>query len=469
METEMIKLYNTRSKTIEALDPLTKTTRIYTCGPTVYDSAHIGNLSSYIYADTLRRMIVSTGLPVQHTMNITDVDDKTIRRSLEDDHAEEPMTALLDFTAKLTDVFYEDMKAVGNDLQAFTFVKATDHIEHMQTIIKHLLDQGIAYIADDGVYFSIKAYRATGKTYGQLLKLSEESTSEARIDNDEYDKESAHDFALWKKRKEGEPYWQFEINGQELDGRPGWHIECSAMSEATLGLPFDIHTGGIDLIFPHHENEIAQSTAGSDQNVMATIFFHNEHLLVDGKKMSKSLGNFLTLNNIRSKGIDPLAFRLTILQSHYRSQSNFTWEALEAANTVLQDIRAWADLRFQNLSSSTLKEYYEETMPLILEAMQDDLRTPEAIAHLVGMVKKAGEIGADSVIIGGILPVIESLFGLNLLERQDINQPQSALLRQRAEARAQKDWARSDQLRDELKSQDIAVRDSDQGQVWSRI
>lgn len=466
----MIKLYNTLTKQIDEFTPLRdNTVRMYSCGPTVYNHAHIGNLSSFIYADLLRRMLQASGLQVKHTMNLTDVDDKTIKRSLEEDHSEEPKTALLNLTSRYSDLFLDDMKALGNNISALTLIKATDHIEEMQSIIQNLVAENIAYIADDGVYFSIAAYRAKGKTYGQLVTLSNEESSESRIDNDEYDKESAHDFALWKKRKENEPYWPFTLDGHELDGRPGWHIECSAMSQATLDLPFDIHTGGIDLMFPHHENEIAQSTATSDHDQMAQFFVHSEHLLVEGKKMSKSLDNFFTLEDVRARSIDPLAFRLHTLQSHYRSQSNFTWEGIEASQTILRDIQAWADLRFQNLTCESLKTDYAAMLPAVQAALQQDLNTPEALGQLIHMIKRAGEIGADSDTIQEILPLIELLFGLDLLNRQDINQPQKELLSARGQARDSKDWTKSDQLRDQLKAEGILVRDSSQGQIWERI
>ncbi len=464
-----MQLYNTLTRTVALLTPLNQdAVRIYSCGPTVYDHAHIGNLSSYIYADTLRRTIKAAGLNVMHTMNITDVDDKTIRRSLEADHHGSPMNALINFTSRYTELFFADMDAVGNDINAYSFVKATDHIGHMQVIIRNLLDKSIAYIAGDGVYFSIRAYRDSGKTYGQLLKLSGASTAGVRIDNDEYDKASAHDFALWKKRRPDEPYWDFEIDGQDMGGRPGWHIECSAMSAATLGLPFDIHTGGSDLIFPHHENEIAQSTAGVSNDIMATFFVHNEHLLVDGRKMSKSLQNFYTLEDVRAKSIDPLAFRLLVLQSHYRSQSNFTWENLQAAQNILQDIRAWSDMRFQSLNNPGLGALYNNAYTNITAALQQDMNTPEALAGLIAMVKAAGEQGADSAVIAGTLPKIEALFGLGLLDREDIDDSQKQALAARDLARKQNNWELSDDIRSKLLTDGLYIRDTEQGQIWSR-
>ncbi|MBI5906432.1 cysteine--tRNA ligase, partial [Candidatus Saccharibacteria bacterium] len=259
-----MKLYNTLTKKISVFQPLNDGhVGVYTCGPTVYDHIHIGNLSAFITADILRR-VLGVNNDVKQVMNFTDVDDKTIRRSQEKYPELEAMDALKKLTEEYSQIFLQDMESVGNDVNAITFVKATDSIKQMQVLIHSLYDKKFAYITEDGVYFSIKAYKDSGKTYGQLTEITASSTSEARIANDEYSKASPHDFALWKKQKKDEPAWDFELDGHDLRGRPGWHIECSAMSATVLGQPFDIHTGGVDLIFPHHENEIAQSTAGKN-------------------------------------------------------------------------------------------------------------------------------------------------------------------------------------------------------------
>jgi cysteinyl-tRNA synthetase len=336
-----VKIYNTLTKKEEDFKPLEgNEARIYSCGPTVYDHIHIGNLASFIYADELRQSLTKQGYKVRHVMNITDVDDKTIAKSQALYPDLEPKEALKKLTSHYEEVFMRDMKAVGNNTEAIEFVRATDYIPQMQELIKKLYTDGFAYMADDGVYFSIDAYKKSGKIYGQLTPIDSQNTSESRIQNDEYDKESVHDFALWKLKKDHEPFWEFELDGKDLAGRPGWHIECSAMSAAKLGQPFDIHTGGVDLIFPHHENEIAQSTAGKDENYLARVFFHNEHLLVDGKKMSKSLNNFYTLDDIKKRGFDPLAFRLLVLQSSPKSQSNFSWEIMQAAQNRFNKLHA---------------------------------------------------------------------------------------------------------------------------------
>ncbi len=471
-----MKIYNTllNSRKLETITPLDgKKVRIYSCGPTVYDHAHIGNLSAYIFADTLHRAIDLAGFDVEHVMNYTDVDDKTIRRSHEAYATDNPLVALKKLTDKYIDLFNTDMRAIGNDIDDLTFVRATDAtvITGMQELITSLHEKGFAYIADDGVYFSIDAYRKAGKTYGQLLAINAKNTSEARIQNDEYDKESVHDFALWKKEKPGEPAWKFTLNDTDLTGRPGWHIECSVMSKQQLGLPFDIHTGGVDLIFPHHENEIAQSTALEENPVMATIFAHNEHILVDGKKMAKSAKNFYTLADLIEKGYDPLAFRLKILQSHYRNQINFTWESLDAAVSLLQSMRAWADQKHQKAAhgDAAASEPYAAALKQLLASTQDDLNTPKALSALSEILSKAEQTGVDEEKIQPLLNIIDRLLGLQLGDRPDITHGQKELIAKREQAREHKDWTQSDTLRDALKEQGIGVRDKPTGAIWYRL
>lgn len=471
-----MKLYNTLTRSIETIKPLDgKTYGIYSCGPTVYDHAHIGNLSAYIFADTLRRTLDIIGedenITTKHVMNYTDVDDKTIRRSQEVYPNDNPSVALRKLTDKYIEYFLEDMETIGNDTKPITFVRATETIGAMQTLIKKLYSQGFAYIADDGIYFSISAYQKSGKKYGQLLELSAENTSESRIQNDEYDKESAHDFALWKIKNENEPSWDFEIDGHAMHGRPGWHIECSAMSENALGLPFDIHTGGVDLIFPHHENEIAQSTAPQENPVMAQFFTHNEHILVDGKKMSKSANNFFTLKDIVERGYDPLAFRLLVLQSHYRNSTNLTWDSLEAAQNRLSHYREMADHVWQPSSENASNRNRYAHKVTILEEMQNDLSTPTALALLSEV---ASDINTNGIHIDEVehlkefLGFIETLFGIKL-SGNDITDEQKTAIKQRDEARAAGNWGISDTIRDTLHKQGIGVRDTDRGAIWYRL
>lgn len=469
-----ISLYNTLTKQTDEFTPYdAKNVRIYSCGPTVYDHVHIGNLSAFIVADTLRRMLQANDLSVKHVMNFTDVDDKTIRRSRERYSDMEPRAALSKLTGEYSNLFLQDMRAIGNDVNAFTFIRATDEatIDGMKRLIDSLREQGFAYIADDGVYFSIDAYRKSGKKYGQLVEITDQNTSSERIQNDEYDKDSAHDFALWKVQKPGEPAWEFELSGQNLTGRPGWHIECSVMSHLEIGQPFDIHTGGIDLAFPHHENEIAQSTAGNNDPVYAKFFVHNEHILVDGKKMSKSAQNFYTLNDLIEKGVDPLAFRLLVLQSHYRKPTNFSLDNAEAAHNRLKHWRNVAALRHQ-----TKEQHGESTQPSLAstgalrEKFNNDIDTPSVLSlvdEIFSQVEKTDLENINNDALTELLNVVDDMLGLQLLNTTpDINDDQKLQLVERARAREDKDWAKSDNIRDALLQQGIAVRDSAHGQIW---
>lgn len=468
-----LSFHNTLTKQLDLFTPLTPgQASIYSCGPTVYDHAHIGNLSAFIMADTLRRTLTASGLSVKHVMNFTDVDDKTIRRSREEFADDEPMTALRKLTQRYGDLFLQDMQAIGNDTDALTIIKATDDatIEGMRQLIAELYTQGFAYIADDGVYFSIDAYKKSGKTYGQLVELTDASTSSERIQNDEYDKESIHDFALWKVQKPGEPAWDFTLDGRNLAGRPGWHIECSVMSRQGLGQPFDIHTGGIDLAFPHHENEIAQSTAGHDDPRYAQFFIHNDHILVDGKKMAKSAKNFYTLADIIAHGADPLAFRMLVLQSHYRKPTNFSFDNLEAAQNRLQHWRNVAALRWQVTGTNDNPTSILQTKDLILQALYNDLDTPDALAIVDGFFTWYESMPPTTVSrasLEHILSLIDAVLGLKLLDTTpDITDDAKQLLAERAAARADKNWQRSDELRDQLTQQGIAVHDTGDGQIW---
>jgi cysteinyl-tRNA synthetase len=474
MERNMMKLYNARTRTIEDFTPLnTDNVRMYSCGPTVYDHAHIGNLSAFIFADTLRRALTAAGYGhITHAMNYTDVDDKTIRRS----HERYPEVDANEALSKLTDeyiaLFLHDMERVGNDTHALSFLRATDEhvLEGMRELIAKLYKRGFAYIADDGIYFSIDAYRKSGKTYGQLLELTLDNTSESRIQNDEYDKESAHDFALWKKAKPGEPSWPFELDHQDMTGRPGWHIECSVMSRQLLDQPFDIHTGGVDLIFPHHENEIAQSTACEVNPVMATFFAHNAHILVDGKKMSKSANNFYTLQDIVDRGYDPLAFRLLVLQSHYRSQAHFSWENLDGASNRLKRYRNFAVLRYQVTNNNdSIDASLIGIRDQIVSAITDDLDTPKVLLLAEQYIDRVEKIGlsASQGAFEAFLTLLDQTLGLQLMAAHDISNDLKRIVAAREKARSEKDWKKSDELRTDLEKQGIGVRDSaDKTAIW---
>lgn len=459
-----MKIFNTLHNKIEDFKPIEDTiVGLYSCGPTVYNNLHIGNLSAFIYADVLRRALTANGYNVNHVMNITDVDDKTIRDSKRDYPEDEPKVALKKLTDKYTDIFKNDLKLTNNDVGAITFISAVDSITDMVDLTQKLIDKGIGYLADDGVYFSIKAYQDTGNVYGYLQKV-EISKTQSRISNDEYDKENVSDFALWKAASPGEPSWtaEFTVNGKQVSvpGRPGWHIECSAMSEKILGVPFDIHTGGVDLKFPHHENEIAQ-TRGSGSKGLANYFFHNNHLLVDGAKMSKSLGNFYTLRDIEAKGIEAQAFRLLVLESHYRTESNFSWEILESAKNRLKNWQSVASRIHQLKENEDLS-----VIKKMINALSNDLNTSKVLVSIDNYfdeVVKSNESPNKKAI-----KAINELIGIDL-ETDDISDAQKAILKERLTARETKDWKKSDELRDELNKRGIGINDTQNMQIWYRI
>lgn len=468
-----MKLYNSLSKTTEEFSPINKNlVKIYSCGPTVYDSVHIGNLFAFISADTLRRVLVNQGYKVHHVMNFTDVDDKTLKRSRETFPNLPPKEALDKLTKKFEAVFLEDINNIGIDVNAIDFIRATDSIEAIQTLITELVESGIGYMADDGIYFSIEEYKKLNHKYGQLVDITVQNTGTSRIDNDEYDKDNIHDFVLWKLQKDSEPAWEYLIKNKNMIGRPGWHIECSAMSKSKLGQPFDIHTGGVDLKFPHHENEIAQSTA-TGQPVFAQFFVHNEHVMVDGKKMSKSLNNFYTLKDILDKGHEALAFRLFALQSHYRNRSNFTWVNLKSAQQRLVNLRAMADLRWQpvinnsNIDAANLDDVQET----IVSSLGNDINTPKVL-ELIASIQEKVEQGIPKPLIGKFnhfLNLIDDVLGLNLRSSLDIDQHIKQKIAQRQAARLSKDFDLSDKIRSDLLLDNIELNDTPNGSLWHRI
>lgn len=436
---------------------------IYSCGPTVYNLLHIGNLSAFIYADTLRRAFKANGYTVKHVMNITDVDDKTIRDSKRDYPDKEPHDALKSLTEKYTKIFKDDLQETGNNNGDIEFISAVETIPEMIALTQKLLDNSIAYIAEDGVYFSIRAHKAVGHKYGLLQKV-ELAKTQSRIANDEYDKDSASDFALWKKAVDGEPSWPAEFNNKGNDikmaGRPGWHIECSAMSEKLLGVPFDVHTGGIDLKFPHHENEIAQTRAASNTK-LTNYFVHNNHILVDGKKMSKSLNNFYTLQDIKNKNFTPQAFRLLVLESHYRKENNFSWEILTAAQNRLSNWMAKSDRRWQlpeNNDTGIINK--------LANALANDMNTPKALVYIDSYFDEIEQ--TNEAPNKDVMNAIKDYLGIDLFQ-DDISGEIKTLIKERQEARDKQQWSESDAIREKLHELGITVKDSSKGQIWSRI
>jgi cysteinyl-tRNA synthetase len=380
----VLKFYNTLTRSKDEFVPLHGSeVRIYSCGPTVYDYPHIGNLRAFVFYDLLRRYLKYRGFAVRHVMNITDVDDKTIRNS-----RKEGMT-LTKFTEKYTKIFFDDLEKMNVEKFEF-YPKATEHISEMVEMVKTLLAKGFAYRGTDGsVYFNIRKF----PEYGKLSKLDVSGLkSGTRVAQDEYSKEEARDFALWKAwtPEDGDVYWETEIG----KGRPGWHIECSVMSGKYLGKTFDIHTGGIDLIFPHHENEIAQSEAANGQQAVR-FWLHNEHVMVEGQKMSKSLGNFFTLNDLVKKGHEPRAIRYLLLTTHYRSKLNITDKSLFAAKQAVEKIDNFVDLLKEARSSKhepEVAKHIHATEKAFAEAMDDDLDTGTGMAKIFDFMRDVNKL-----------------------------------------------------------------------------
>ena len=368
----MLRLQNTLTRKKENFKPIRKQeVRMYTCGPTVYDVAHIGNLRTYVFEDVLRRSLEFLGYKVTQVMNITDVEDKIINK------AKEQKKRIGEVTKVYTKKFFEDIKSLNIE-EVEVYPLATAHVKEIVELIQSLMKKGFAYQGDDGsVYFDISKF----KKYGKLVGLGKIAIKDgARVSADEYSKDNVRDFVLWKTKKKGEPSWRSPFGG----GRPGWHIECSAMSMRYLGKSFDIHTGGVDNIFPHHENEIAQSEAATGKKFV-NYWLHGEHLLVGGERMAKSAKNFFTLDDVEKRGYMPLAFRYFVLGAHYRSKLNFTWTALESAQSGLWNL--WRELgRLKFLSEhdkfKNNRELVGKLEALFKAAVEDDLNIPGSMAAL---------------------------------------------------------------------------------------
>ncbi len=404
-----LHLYNTMSGQIEPFQPITDNeVRMYSCGPTVYDYGHIGNFRTFIAVDILRRYLRQGGYKICHVMNITDVDDKIIRNSAK------AGVSVKEYTAKYEKAFLEDAAALN--IEQPNLVRATDHIPEMAEFIAELVQKGYAYRTEDGsYYFRIARF----PSYGKLSKKDFEGMEDgARVDVDEYEKDSARDFALWKAPKPGESSWETSIG----PGRPGWHIECSVMSMEKLGETFDLHAGGEDLIFPHHENEIAQSEALTGKT-FARFWFHARFLLVEGEKMSKSLGNFYTLRDLVLKGHKPSSIRFLLASVPYRNQLNFTFDGLRQAAVSVDRLRNFqARLNsgtFPPGSDPAMSDLAKETITRLRAGMDDDLNTAQAQAAIFDMVRKAnvaidaGQFRKDDVApLLGALRAFDELFAV---------------------------------------------------------
>ncbi|MFZ5805925.1 MAG: cysteine--tRNA ligase [Verrucomicrobiota bacterium] len=448
-----LTLFDTFSRAERIIQPSQgRVLRFYCCGPTVYGPAHIGNFRTFVIQDVFRRTVEAANFETLHVRNITNVDDKTIRQSSAEGRT------LEEFTRYWYDQFHKDCEAL-NLLMPHVEPGAVEHIEHQIKLIDTLVKKGHAYAKNGSVYFKVDSF----KNYGRLSHLeSREITThqEHLADADEYDRESAADFALWKARKpeDGDVFWPSPWG----EGRPGWHIECSAMAMEYLGETMDLHSGGVDLCFPHHENEIAQSEAATGKT-FAQHWFHITHLLVDGHKMSKSLGNLYTLNDVQKKGFTPMELRYVLLSGHYRQPLNFTWDSLTAARSALEKMT-----KFDTLIREVNKET-DKTSPKnglfqkAWDALNDDLNTPKALGEIFSVINKADMHSMSDLQATwfGWLRMLYA-FGLNVQEKkQTIEIPENIrqFAQERWQAKSEKNWARADELRKQIADAGWEMRD----------
>jgi len=466
-------LYNTLTRKKEEFSPIKKgEVGLYTCGPTVYNYAHIGNLRSYVFADLLVRTLKYNygEKNVKWVMNITDVDDKTIRDSKIKYPDLSPMEALKKFTSEFEECFWQDLKKLNINMPDATPHAASDnYIKVQKELVKKIFAAGYAYVKDGSVYFDVIKYSKKYK-YGLLVDLDvSKLKSDERIDKDEYEKDNVQDFVLWKGEKEGEPSWEFELDGEKLPGRPGWHIECSAMGEAELGMPFDIHTGGIDLKFPHHENEIHQSVIGYQCAKPVNYWLHNEHLLVDGQRMGKRFNNFYTIKDLEAKNINPLAYRFLCLQTGYGKVMNFTWEGLEAAENGLKhlynqfrELYFWPENNGKNNIKTGEEKINEKFNNDFIEAINDDLNLSQALAVAQELLKSnlTQEEKYATIL------KFDEVLGLNFKRfiSEELDNEAKELIKERDNARKEKSYQLADELRSKLEKLGYIVEDTKDGQ-----
>jgi cysteinyl-tRNA synthetase len=446
-----LRLYNTMSAQIEEFQPLRDNeVRMYACGPTVYDYGHIGNFRSFIAVDMLQRFLRQSGYQLRYVMNITDVDDKIIRNAARDG------VTVQQYTAKYEKAFLEDSAMVG--IEQPILVRATEHIEQMADFVARLVEKGIAYRSDDGsYYFRIASFPA----YGKLSKKDFGGMRDgARVDVDEYDKDSARDFALWKSPKPGEAFWETSIG----PGRPGWHLECSVMSMEELGESFDLHGGGEDLVFPHHENEIAQSESLTHKT-FARFWFHVRFLLVEGEKMSKSLGNFYTLRDLVLRGYKPSSIRYLLTSVPYRNQLNFTFDGLKQAEVSVERLRNFRQRlttgNFDSGSTAEMQSLAKDAVDRMKGALEDDLNTAQAQAAIFEMVRKANSaLDSNQVRKDDIEPLLLALRKFDeifaVIEDDDVSKMRQVFDWAAAEGR---DKDISEALREALRSGGLSDND----------
>lgn len=465
----VLKFFNSFGNKLDEFKPIKEGfVGLYTCGPTVYNTVHIGNLKCYTWEDLLKRYLLFKGYKVKQVMNYTDVDDKTIKGCINES------IPLTEYTEKYEKLFMEDILKL-NILPAEIYCAATQHIPQMVELVQKLINKGIAYKGEDGsIYFSIKKF----PNYGKLAGIDpSQLKAGARVKQDEYDKEGVGDFAVWKAwdENDGPVYWETSLG----KGRPGWHIECSAMSMQYLGEHFDIHTGGVDNKFPHHENEIAQAEAATGKKFV-NYWMHTAHLMVDGQKMSKSLGNFYTLRDLLKKGLNPKAIRYTFINNNYRQQLNFTFEGVKDSEKTLEGLQNFIE-RLRNIKESKSNDgvdlFAKSALNDFTEAMDNDLNVPLAMASIFDFVKKVNKmIDEDAIGVEGakdaidFLKKIDSVIGvLDFSEKFfELTDEQKKMVDERVVAKKNKDWKRADELRDKLKEMGIVLIDNKDGTISAK-
>lgn len=485
-----LHLYNSLTRAIEPFVPIdADEVRMYTCGPTVYNYVHIGNIRAFLFPELLYRVLqVVGGYKVKWVMNITNIDDRTIQDSAvgstawrsdmgeQTDDVKQNLFKLTDFYAA---AFLRDLETVGirqSNFYAIPF--ATDYIPQMQELVRNIVRAGFGYVSNGSVYFDVSAWREAD-TYGKLINIDFENFQEGvRIDSDKYERDQATDFVLWKGRKESEPYWEFELDGQNCDGRPGWHIECSAMEAEILGLPFDIHTGGVDLKFPHHEDEIAQSKAG--YGIEPTrMWCHNEFLEVEGEKMSKSLGNFFTLQDLLDRNIDPLDIRYLMLSVHYSSRLNFTFAGLESGRKARLRIQDYIHTLFDSADGTDGDDILEvqEMRSRVFRDLADNLNTAKAISHVFTFMNEHPAGALPEVWKADLLRFFTELnriydiwvIGPRPVEELMIPDDVRSLAESRLEAKKAKNFAEADRLRALIANAGFTVKDHKEGYSIEKV
>jgi len=475
-----IQLHNTLSGKIEAFIPQKAgEVRLYSCGPTVYDYAHIGNYRTFVFQDILRRFLKLRGFKLNHVMNLTDVDDRIIA------NAAAAGKSIRDYTDKYAQAFFDDCKTLSIEAPEH-WIRATEHIDDMVKLIQRLQEKTYTYSSEGSIYYRITKF----PEYGKLSKVDLSGIQAgARVDNDRYEKESARDFALWKAPKPGEHFWETPIG----PGRPGWHIECSAMAMKYLGETLDIHTGGIDLAFPHHENEIAQSEAATGKPFVR-YWLHAEHLLVEGEKMSKSQGNFFTLRDLFAKGYKPSALRFALASVPYRKQLNFTFDGLQQATSSVERLRNFADRlkqgKFPAGKQQGMAARIEKAVEELDAGLSDDLNTARALAAVFDLVREANIAMDKSEFRQGDVPAVQGLLatfdkvfavledndgeklralGFGSAERGPDDAEIDRLVAERTAAKKKRDFATADRIRKELADRGIIIEDAKDGSVrWKR-